>query len=88
MVERDGTLIMVDDERLPLRPGETAGDALGALPHARLLSADRRDRDRDADTLDEIIDEMLASRTSERQGRADRPRRAASMEQKKREGYF
>ena len=44
--ERDGTLIMVDDERLPLAPGETAGDALGALPHARLLSADRRGRDR------------------------------------------
>ena len=44
VVERDGTLIMVDDDRMPLEPGETAGDAHGALPHARLLSAHRRDR--------------------------------------------
>ena len=46
VVERDGTLIMVDDDRMPLVPGETPADAAGPLPHARLLSADRRDRDR------------------------------------------
>ena len=46
VVERDGTLIMVDDDRMPLRPGESAADEEGALPHARLLSADRRDRER------------------------------------------
>ena len=44
VVERDGTLIMVDDDRLPLEPGEKPRDAAGPLPHARLLSADRRDR--------------------------------------------
>ena len=44
VVERSGALIMVDDDRLPLEPGETARNAAGALPHARLLSADRRDR--------------------------------------------
>ena len=44
VVERDGALIMVDDERMKLRPGENAGDAARALPHARLLSADGRDR--------------------------------------------
>ncbi len=48
VVERDGTLMMVDDERMPLQPGETAGRALGALPHPRLLSAHRRDRERGA----------------------------------------
>ena len=44
VVERDGTLIMVDDERMPLEPGETAAAAQRALPYPRLLSADRRDR--------------------------------------------
>ena len=45
VVERDGALIMVDDERMPLHAGERPADALGALPHARLLSADRRGRE-------------------------------------------
>ena len=49
VVERDGVWIMVDDDRLPLRPGETPRDAHRALPHARLLSADRRDRVRRRD---------------------------------------
>ena len=44
VVERDGMLIMVDDERMKLRPGEAVGEPHGALPHARLLSADRRHR--------------------------------------------
>ena len=44
VVERDGMLIMVDDDRMKLRPGETVAEPHGALPHARLLSADRRDR--------------------------------------------
>ena len=44
VVERDGTLIMVDDDRLPLRAGEVPSDAQGAVPHARLLPAHRRDR--------------------------------------------
>ena len=46
VVERDGTLIMVDDDRMPLRPGREADAEEGALPHARLLPADRRDRER------------------------------------------
>ena len=46
MVERDGTLIMVDDDRMKLRPGEKVEDAAGALPHPGLLSADRRHRNR------------------------------------------
>ena len=48
-VERDGLLLMVDDERFPLEPGEMPVDALGPLPHARLLSADRRGRERGRD---------------------------------------
>ena len=46
VVERDGTLIMVDDERMPLQPGERPDAQEGALPHARLLPAHRRDRER------------------------------------------
>ena len=46
VVERDGTLIMVDDDRMPLRARRDADDEEGALPHARLLSADRRGRER------------------------------------------
>ncbi len=48
VVEREGTLLMVDDDRMPLAPGEQPGAAHRALPHARLLSADRRDRERGA----------------------------------------
>ena len=87
VVERSGTLIMVDDERLPLRPGETPQmlrvrfRTLGCYP---LTGAIRSD----ADTLDAIIAEMRASTLSERQGRVIDHDEIASMERKKREGYF
>ena len=81
-------LIMVDDDRLPLQPGETPRDAHGALPHARLLSADRRDRVR-APTRSTRSSPRCAPRArSERQGRLIDNDEAASMEKKKREGYF
>jgi sulfate adenylyltransferase subunit 2 len=87
VVERDGALIMVDDERLPLLPGETPHmerirfRTLGCYP---LTGAIRSD----AATLPEIIAEMRASRTSERQGRLIDHDESGSMEKKKREGYF
>ncbi len=87
MVERGGTLIMVDDERLPLDPGETPEMAkvrfrtLGCYP---LTGAIRSD----ATTVPEIIDELIASRHSERQGRVIDHDQAGSMEKKKQEGYF
>ena len=87
VVERDGTLIMVDDERLPLLPGETPRmervrfRTLGCYP---LTGAIRSD----AGTLPQIIAEMRASRTSERQGRLIDHDVSGSMEKKKREGYF
>jgi sulfate adenylyltransferase subunit 2 len=87
VVERDGTLIMVDDERLPLLPGETPRmervrfRTLGCYP---LTGAIRSN----AGTLPEIIAEMRASRTSERQGRLIDHDESGSMEKKKREGYF
>lgn len=87
VVERDGTLIMVDDDRLPLRPGETPEMAwvrfrtLGCYP---LTGAVRST----AATLPEIIREMLLSTSSERQGRVIDQDAAASMEAKKQEGYF
>ena len=87
VVERDGTLIMVDDERLPLLPSEAPRmmqvrfRTLGCYP---LTGAIRSD----ADTLDAIIAEMRASTHSERQGRIIDHDEAASMEKKKREGYF
>jgi sulfate adenylyltransferase subunit 2 len=87
VVERGGTLIVVDDERLPLLPGEAPRmmrvrfRTLGCYP---LTGAIRSD----ADTLDTIIAEMRASTRSERQGRAIDHDEAASMEKKKREGYF
>ena len=87
VVERDGTLIMVDDERMKLAPGEVPERAAGALPHARLLSADRRDRERRRDRW--TTSSRRCSATHLRApGPADRSRRAASMEKKKREGYF
>jgi sulfate adenylyltransferase subunit 2 len=68
VVERDGTLIMVDDDRMPLRPGEVPDDEARALPHPGLLSADRRDRvDRRHAAGDHPGD--AADRSSERQGR-------------------
>ncbi len=87
VVERDGTLIMVDDERLPLAPGEAPRmervrfRTLGCYP---LTGAIRSN----AGTLPEMIAEMRASRTSERQGRLIDHDESGSMEKKKREGYF
>ncbi len=87
VVERDGTLIMVDDDRLPMKPGErpmmksVRFRTLGCYP----LSGAVESR---ADTLDAIIEEMLLARTSERQGRLIDHDQSGSMEEKKREGYF
>jgi len=87
VVEREGTLIMVDDDRLPLKPGETPKmrrvrfRTLGCYPLTGAIESD-------ADTLDAIIAEMRAATTSERQGRLIDSDESASMEKKKREGYF
>lgn len=87
VVERDGTLIMVDDERMPLNPGEQPEmkmvrfRTLGCYPLTGAVESA-------ASTLPEIIQEMLLARTSERQGRMIDHDQAGSMEQKKREGYF
>ena len=87
VVERDGTLIMVDDERLPLKPGEKPRmlrvrfRTLGCYPLTGAIPSD-------ADTLDAIIEEMRASTSSERQGRVIDHDESGSMEKKKREGYF
>jgi sulfate adenylyltransferase subunit 2 len=87
VVERDGALIMVDDERMPLRPGEQPMQkkvrfrTLGCYPLTGAVESD-------ADTLPAIIQEMLLTRTSERQGRVIDHDAAASMEKKKQEGYF
>ncbi|PFG09269.1 sulfate adenylyltransferase subunit CysD [Marinobacter sp. LV10MA510-1] len=87
VVERDGTLIMVDDERMPMEPGETPQmkrvrfRTLGCYPLTGAVESD-------ATTLPEIIQEMLLTKTSERQGRVIDHDSSASMEQKKREGYF
>jgi sulfate adenylyltransferase subunit 2 len=87
VVERDGTLIMVDDDRMPMAPGETPEmkmvrfRTLGCYPLTGAVASD-------ATTLPEIIQEMLLTKTSERQGRVIDHDSSASMEQKKREGYF
>ncbi len=87
VVERDGTLIMVDDERLPLHSGETPQmktvrfRTLGCYPLSGAIESD-------ATTLPEIIQEMLVARQSERQGRLIDFDQSGSMEEKKREGYF
>jgi sulfate adenylyltransferase subunit 2 len=87
VVERDGTLIMVDDERMRLRPGETPETrsvrfrTLGCYPLTGAVESE-------ADTLTAIIQEMLLTTTSERQGRVIDHDQAASMEKKKQEGYF
>lgn len=87
VVERDGMLIMVDDERLPLNPGEKPQQrsirfrTLGCYPLTGAVESE-------ADTLPEIIQEMLLATTSERQGRAIDHDSSGSMEQKKIEGYF
>jgi sulfate adenylyltransferase subunit 2 len=87
VVERDGALIMVDDERMPLRPGEKAQlrsvrfRTLGCYPLTGAIESE-------ADTLQKIIEEMLLTRSSERQGRVIDHDASASMEKKKQEGYF
>ncbi len=87
VVERDGSLIMVDDERMPLKPGEKPQlrkvrfRTLGCYPLTGAVESD-------ADTLPAIIQEMLLTRTSERQGRVIDHDSAASREKKKQEGYF
>ncbi|MEO6698663.1 MAG: sulfate adenylyltransferase subunit CysD [Paraperlucidibaca sp.] len=87
VVERDGMLIMVDDERMPLREGEVPEiknvrfRTLGCYPLTGAVESD-------AATLPEIIQEMLVTRTSERSGRAIDHDESGSMEKKKREGYF
>lgn len=87
VVKRDGLLIMRDDERLPLRDGEQPEmrlvrfRSLGCYPLSAAVESA-------AASLDEIIEEMLISRTSERSGRLIDSDEAASMEKKKREGYF
>jgi sulfate adenylyltransferase subunit 2 len=87
VVRRDGTLIMVDDERMPLEPGEKPETkvvrfrTLGCYPLTGAIESA-------ATTLPGIIQEMLLTRHSERQGRMIDYDEAASMEQKKRDGYF
>jgi len=87
VVRREGTLIMVDDERMPLEPGErpvmkkVRFRTLGCYPLTGAIESD-------ADTLPAIIQEMLLTTTSERQGRVIDHDAAASMERKKQEGYF
>jgi sulfate adenylyltransferase subunit 2 len=87
VVERDGTLIMVDDERMPLRPGEVPQQrsvrfrTLGCYPLTGAVQST-------AATLPEVIQEMLLTTSSERQGRVIDHDSAGSMEKKKQEGYF
>ncbi len=87
VVERDGALIMVDDDRLPLMPGETPRmrdvrfRTLGCYPLTGAVPSE-------AATLDDILVEMRSSRSSERQGRLIDSDESGSMEKKKREGYF
>jgi sulfate adenylyltransferase subunit 2 len=87
VVEREGSLIMVDDERIPLAPGEkpmmkkVRFRTLGCYPLTGAIESE-------ADTLPAIIQEMLLTKTSERQGRVIDYDTSASMEKKKQEGYF
>mgnify|MGYP000445208549 FL=1 len=87
VVERDGMLLMVDDERLPLNEGEVPEEkmvrfrTLGCYPLTGAVESE-------AATLPEIIQEMLLTTTSERQGRAIDHDSSGSMEKKKMEGYF
>jgi sulfate adenylyltransferase subunit 2 len=86
-VVRDGLLLMVDDERFPLRPGEAPQmrsirfRTLGCYPLTGAVESKAR-------TLPQVIQEILLTTTSERQGRAIDHDQAASMEKKKQEGYF
>ena len=87
VVERDGVLIMVDDDRLPLLPDEAPRmmrvrfRTLGCYPLTGAIASN-------SDTLDAIIAEMRGSTSSERQGRVIDNDESGSMEKKKREGYF
>jgi sulfate adenylyltransferase subunit 2 len=87
VVERDGTLIMRDDERMKLKPGEKVQDrlvrfrTLGCYPLTGAIESDAAD-------LEGIVTEMFTARTSERQGRLIDGDEKASMEKKKKEGYF
>jgi len=87
VVERDGALIMVDDERMPLDPGERPAlkkvrfRTLGCYPLTGAIESE-------ADTVEAIVAEMVLTRTSERQGRVIDHDQAGSMEKKKQEGYF
>jgi sulfate adenylyltransferase subunit 2 len=86
-VDRGGLLILRDDERMELLPGEKVQErlvrfrTLGCYPLTGAI-------DSSADTLEAIVGEMLTARTSERQGRLIDRDEAGSMEKKKREGYF
>ena len=87
VVERNGTLLMVDDERFRLEPDEVPVmrkvrfRTLGCYPLSGAIESE-------ADTLPAVIQEMLLARTSERQGRMIDHDQSASMEKKKQEGYF
>jgi sulfate adenylyltransferase subunit 2 len=87
VVERDGMLLMVDDDRFPLKPGETPKmrsvrfRTLGCYPLTGAIESA-------ASTLSEVIQDMLLARTSERQGRLIDRDEVGSMEKKKQEGYF
>lgn len=87
VVERSGTWIMVDDERLPLEPGEQPQmkrvrfRTLGCYPLTGAVESD-------ADSIEKIVEEMIVARQSERQGRVIDYDGAASMEEKKKDGYF
>jgi sulfate adenylyltransferase subunit 2 len=86
VVERDGTLIMVDDDRMPVEPGEVQMRSvrfrtLGCYPLTGAIESE-------ASTLTEIIQEMLLTTSSERQGRVIDHDSSGSMEKKKQEGYF
>jgi sulfate adenylyltransferase subunit 2 len=87
VIERDGMLILRDDERLPLRPGEAPQmrlvrfRSLGCYPLTAAIEST-------ATTLEQVVDEILGATTSERQGRLIDSDEQASMERKKREGYF
>jgi sulfate adenylyltransferase subunit 2 len=87
VVERNGVLILVDDDRLPLLPGEKPQmrrvrfRTLGCYPLTGAIESE-------ADTLEKIVQEMLLATTSERQGRVIDYDGAASMEEKKKDGYF
>ena len=87
VVKRSGNLILVDDDRLPLNPGEkpmmkrVRFRTLGCYPLTGAIESD-------ADTLDKIVQEMLLVKNSERQGRVIDYDGASSMEEKKKDGYF